>query len=89
MKAILCEELGPPERLTLVELPDPEPGPGEVVVDVTFAALNFFDSLIIEGRYQTKPSLPFSPGGPFTVRYSCGRCSFHRPARTAWSSSPA
>ncbi|WP_026363181.1 NADPH:quinone oxidoreductase family protein [Methylopila sp. M107] len=63
MKAVLCEELGPPERLVVADLPDPEPGPHEVVVDVAFAALNFFDSLIIEGRYQTKPALPFSPGG--------------------------
>lgn len=68
MKAVLCEELGPPERLSFVDLPDPVPGPGEVVVDVAFAALNFFDSLIIEGRYQTKPSLPFSPGGEMAGR---------------------
>jgi NADPH2:quinone reductase len=63
MKAVLCVELGPPERLQFVELPDPVPGPDEVVVDVAYAALNFFDTLIIQGRYQTKPPLPFSPGG--------------------------
>lgn len=63
MKAVLCAELGPPETLQFVDLPEPEPGPGEVVVDVAYAALNFFDTLIIEGRYQTKPALPFSPGG--------------------------
>lgn len=63
MKAVLCEELGPPERLKLVDIPEPEAGPGEVVVNVAYAALNFFDSLIIEGRYQQKPELPFSPGG--------------------------
>ncbi len=63
MKAVLCVELGGPEALTFVELDDPIPGPEEVVVDVAFAALNFFDTLIIAGRYQTKPDLPFSPGG--------------------------
>ncbi|GLK68876.1 NADPH:quinone oxidoreductase family protein [Hansschlegelia plantiphila] len=63
MKAVLCIELGGPEALQFVELPDPQPGPGEVVVDVAYAALNFFDTLIIAGRYQSKPDLPFSPGG--------------------------
>lgn len=63
MKAVLCVELGGPESLVVAELPDPEPGRDEVVVDVAFAALNFFDTLITAGRYQTKPALPFSPGG--------------------------
>jgi NADPH2:quinone reductase len=63
MKAVLCVELGGPEQLVLRDLPDPEPGPDEVVVDVAYAALNFFDTLIIAGKYQSKPPLPFSPGG--------------------------
>lgn len=63
MKAVLCVELGGPEALKLVEIDDPVPGEGEVLVDVAYAALNFFDTLIIAGRYQTKPDLPFSPGG--------------------------
>jgi NADPH:quinone reductase len=63
VKAVLCVALGGPEDLRIEELPDPEPGPDEVVVDVAYAALNFFDTLIIAGRYQTKPDLPFSPGG--------------------------
>ncbi|RXF68729.1 NADPH:quinone oxidoreductase family protein [Hansschlegelia zhihuaiae] len=63
MKAVLCVELGGPEALRLEDLPDPEPGPDEVAVDVAFAALNFFDTLIIAGKYQSKPALPFSPGG--------------------------
>lgn len=62
MKALLCKAFGPPETLVVEDLPDPVPGPGEVVVDVAVAALNFFDSLIIENRYQFKPTLPFSPG---------------------------
>lgn len=65
MKAILCETLGPPSSLKLRELPDPEPGTGEVVVDVAATALNFFDTLIIEGKYQYRPEPPFSPGAEF------------------------
>lgn len=61
MKALLCDHAGPPGELTLAQLPNPVPGPGEVVVAVRAAALNFFDTLIIQGRYQTKPAFPFSP----------------------------
>jgi NADPH2:quinone reductase len=61
MKALLCEAHGPAENLAIRDLPDPVPGPGEVVVAVRAAALNFFDTLIIQNRYQTKPELPFSP----------------------------
>lgn len=63
MKAVLCETHGPPERLVLAELPVPEPGPGEVRLRVRAVGLNFFDTLIIENRYQFRPDLPFSPGG--------------------------
>ncbi len=62
MKAILCKELGSEDDLVLDELPDPQPGPGEVIVRVAAAALNFFDTLIIRGKYQYRPELPFSPG---------------------------
>lgn len=62
MKAVVCHELGPADRLRLEEVPAPEPGPGEVVVDVRAAALNFPDTLIIEGKYQFRPDLPFVPG---------------------------
>jgi NADPH2:quinone reductase len=68
MIAVLCEEYGPPESLVLRELPDPVPGPGEVVVAPTRVALNFFDTLIIANKYQLKPAPPFSPGGEF-----CGK----------------
>ncbi len=63
MKAVLCSALGGPETLKLTELPDPTAGIGEVVIAVHTAALNFFDTLIIAGKYQTKPTLPFSPCG--------------------------
>ncbi len=62
MKALLCKALGGPDDLVIAEVPDPVPGPGEALVRVSVAALNFFDTLIIAGRYQVKPDLPFSPG---------------------------
>jgi len=66
MKAVLCTQAGPPERLMVADLPDPSPGKGEVVVDVAAAALNFFDTLMIMGRYQSKPEFPFSPAAEFS-----------------------
>lgn len=73
MRAIECHALGAPDTLVLVDKADPEPGPGEVRVAVKAIGLNFFDTLIIEGRYQTKPELPFSPGGEFVgVVDACG-----------------
>jgi NADPH:quinone reductase len=62
MKAVLCKAWGPPESLSVEEIAEPEPGPGEVVVAVKAVGLNFLDTLIIEGKYQFKPDLPFSPG---------------------------
>lgn len=68
MKAVLCERLGAPEDLVLRDIEMPSPGPGEVLVEVSAAALNFFDTLIIEGKYQFRPELPFSPGAEFAGR---------------------
>jgi len=65
MKALLCTRLGGPDDLEIRDLADPVAGPGEAVVAVTAAALNFFDTLIIAGKYQRKPDLPFSPGAEF------------------------
>ncbi|HEX2197142.1 MAG TPA: NADPH:quinone oxidoreductase family protein [Burkholderiales bacterium] len=62
MKAVLCKQYGPPETLSLEELPSARPGPGEVVVTVKAASVNFPDVLIIQNKYQFKPPLPFSPG---------------------------
>src|SRR3954462_4488258 len=61
-KAVLCKQYGPPETLTIEELPSPKPGAGEVVVSVKAASVNFPDVLIIQNKYQFKPPLPFSPG---------------------------
>ena len=63
MKAVLCKSLDGIAGLSVEDIEAPHASPGEVVVAVQAVALNFFDTLIVAGRYQTKPSLPFSPGG--------------------------
>lgn len=62
MRAILCKEFGPPKNLVLEQLPSVEPSKGQVVIGVKTCSLNFPDTLIIEGKYQFKPDMPFSPG---------------------------
>ncbi|MCC7270377.1 MAG: NADPH:quinone oxidoreductase family protein [Rhodocyclaceae bacterium] len=62
MKALLCAEYGTLEKLAVEDMPSPTAGPGQVVVDVKAAALNFPDALMVQGLYQVKPPLPFSPG---------------------------
>ena len=70
MKAIVCKAWGPPDSLELQDLPDIVPAPGEVVVDVRAAGVNFPDVLTVQGKYQHRPELPFTPGNEFagTVR---------------------
>jgi len=63
MKALLSHEPGPPETLRLSDLPDPTPGPGELLVRVRACAINYPDVLIIEDKYQFRPPRPFAPGG--------------------------
>jgi NADPH2:quinone reductase len=62
VKAVLCKAFGPPESLVIEEIASPVPGPGEVVISVKAASVNFPDVLIIQNKYQFKPPLPFSPG---------------------------
>jgi len=62
MRALLCKAWGGPETLVVEDLPSPRPGPGEVVIDVKAAGVNFPDVLIIQNKYQVKPPLPFAPG---------------------------
>ncbi len=65
MKAVLCTHFGPPEQLELADVAPPHAAPGEAVVRVKAAALNFFDTLIVAGKYQQKPPFPFSPVAEF------------------------
>lgn len=65
MKALLCTRYGTSDDLEYADIADPQPGPGEAVVRIAAAALNFFDTLIIAGKYQYKPAMPFSPAAEF------------------------
>lgn len=62
MRAIICREYGPAEMLTQAELESPAMGPDDVRIRVYGAAVNFPDNLIIQGKYQAKPPMPFAPG---------------------------
>jgi NADPH:quinone reductase len=65
MKAVLCRQFCSPDELELADIAEPQAGPGEAVVRIEAAALNFFDTLIIAGKYQHKPPFPFSPAAEF------------------------
>lgn len=62
MRAVQCESYGPPENLKLNDVELPPPGPGEVLIDIRAAGLNFPDTLQIQGKYQFQPPFPFTPG---------------------------
>ena len=62
MRAVVCREWGSPEGLVVDEVPEPVPGANEVLIRVRACGVNFADALIVQGRYQEKPSLPFTPG---------------------------
>jgi len=63
MRAVVCKEFGPPEKLVVEELPTPSITDHQVLLEVKACGVNFPDLLIIENKYQFKPPLPFSPGG--------------------------
>ncbi|WP_209007405.1 NADPH:quinone oxidoreductase family protein [Roseibium litorale] len=81
MKACLCSSYGPPDTLQIEDIPVPVLGDEEVLVRVSACGLNFADTLIIQGRYQFKPDLPFSPGGEFAgvVEAVGGRVDYASP----------
>ncbi|MEY2873848.1 MAG: hypothetical protein RLZZ373_1219 [Pseudomonadota bacterium] len=62
MRALICESYGPIGQLRVLDIAVPEPGSGEVRIRVEAAAVNFPDALIVQGLYQVKPPVPFSPG---------------------------
>jgi NADPH2:quinone reductase len=62
MKAVLCKEFGPVDQLVVEDVPSLTAGAGQVVISVKACGINFPDGLIVQGKYQTKPPLPFSPG---------------------------
>ena len=63
MKALVCEAYGPIDTLVVKDLPSPVPGPRQLLVEVKAAGVNFPDALMVQGLYQVKPPLPFTPGG--------------------------
>jgi NADPH2:quinone reductase len=62
MKALVCSSFGSLDALEVKAVPPPVPGPGQVAIDVRASALNFPDALMVQGRYQIRPALPFVPG---------------------------
>ena len=74
MRAIVVNQFGPPERLRVADVPSPQPGPGEVLVEVHAAPVNYVDLLVVGGTYQSLPTRPFIPGkGPAGVVTALGR----------------
>ncbi|MFV1978720.1 MAG: NADPH:quinone oxidoreductase family protein, partial [Myxococcota bacterium] len=63
MRAITVDHWMEPAELRVSEIPQPEAGPGALQVEVRAAGCNFFDILIVQGKYQVKPAFPFTPGG--------------------------
>ncbi len=84
MRAVVVHAFGPIDAHAVEDFPDPEPGPGDVLIDVHAASVNFSDTLIVQGRYQLRPDLPFVPGrdaaGVVTALMGAGS----RPARRCW-----
>lgn len=62
MRAVLCRAWGDVDTLCVTDIAAPQPGPDEVLIDVRATAVNYADALMVAGRYQTRPPLPFSPG---------------------------
>lgn len=63
MRACVCKEFGPPEKLVIEEVEEPRVGAGELLIDVRAATVTFPDALMIQDKYQFKAPLPFIPGG--------------------------
>src|SRR5258708_30906636 len=73
MRAVIVREFGPAERAAVGEMPDPVPAPNEVLVEVHADAANYVDLLVIGGKYQFLPKLPFVPGkGPAGIVRAAG-----------------
>src|SRR5262245_65682220 len=81
MRAVICRAWGSVDALALEDVPAPVPGPRQVLIDVRATAVNYADSIMVAGQYQTKPPFPFSPGLETAgVVASCGgEVTRHRP----------
>ena len=81
MRAVICRSWGAVDALTLEDVPSPVPGPRQVLIDVRATGVNYADSIMVAGQYQTKPPFPFSPGLETAgVVAACGaEVTRHRP----------
>lgn len=66
MRAVIADELGPPENYHLREVPRPEPAAGQVQIQVEATGMGYFDALLARGEYQVKPPVPYCPGAEFS-----------------------
>ena len=62
MRALICRAWGPVDDLKLENVPPPRPGPSQLLIDVKATGVNYADSIMVAGKYQTRPPFPFSPG---------------------------
>src|SRR5207245_10131858 len=62
MRAVICRAWGPVDDLKLEDVARPKPGPGQLVIDIKATGVTYADSIMVAGRYQTRPPFPFSPG---------------------------
>ncbi len=62
MRALICRNWGDIDTLELGEMPVPEPGPGQVLLDIVATSANYADAIMVAGNYQSKPEFPFAPG---------------------------
>lgn len=78
MKSVRVEEFGEPEVMRLVELPEPQAGPDEVIVRIGAAGVNPVDTYIRAGQYAAKPALPYTPGKDGAGTVECSGAGFRR-----------
>jgi NADPH2:quinone reductase len=89
MRAIVCRAYGPPEDLVVADVADPAPGPGQLLVRVHAAAVNFPDVLLIAGKYQVKIPVPFTPGSELAGEVvAIGEGASFRPGDRVFGATP-
>ncbi|MGH3577543.1 MAG: alcohol dehydrogenase catalytic domain-containing protein, partial [Mycobacterium sp.] len=89
MRAVICRAYGPPEDLVVDDVADPTPGPGQLVVQVRAAAVNFPDVLLIAGKYQVRIPVPFIPGSEFAGEVvAAGAGASFRPGDRVFGTTP-
>jgi NADPH:quinone reductase len=89
MRAVVCRSYGPPEDLVVDDVADPIPGPGQLVVRVHAAAVNFPDVLLIAGKYQVQIPLPFTPGSELAGEVvAAGEGARFRPGDRVFGTTP-